>query len=265
MEREEQLWQVRPVWKLYMFFKQKQKFELSEDCYTDWAMFLVESGRFRYRIGDAPWHEITQKEIVICPPGPVFRREMILPSTFHMIRFALSDVDPDRVPHGKLSIGEDGRFSSDLSWLRRLFLVDTPAAAVLREHIFLDIWRWLLLEEHGLAGMDAAPADDPLVEEAVTYIQAHLRESIRIQDLAARAGLSDVTFLRRFYKSLGETPGRYVMRKRLEKAKRLLTQSSLKIHQIASVCGFESPYYFSNQFKKETGLTPSAYRQQGVL
>ena len=83
--------------------------------------------------------------------------------------------------------------------------------------------------------------------------------------MAARAGLSDVTFLRRFYKSLGETPGRYVMRKRLEKAKRLLTQSSLKIHQIASVCGFESPYYFSNQFKKETGLTPSAYRQQGVL
>ena len=68
-------------------------------------------------------------------------------------------------------------------------------------------------------------------------------------------------FGRLFKRAYGVTPIEYIQKKRLELAKDLLRASFFNISEISSQCGFSDLYYFSKVFKKETGLSPSAYRK----
>lgn len=79
--------------------------------------------------------------------------------------------------------------------------------------------------------------------------------------LAARCGISEVYFRRLFREQIGLTPKQYVLQMRMRNAKRLLAETNLSIGAVAEACGFSNPYHFSRTFHKQTGITPSAYRQ----
>lgn len=65
-----------------------------------------------------------------------------------------------------------------------------------------------------------------------------------------------------FKQQLGISPYAYCLRLRMENARSLLEATDLKIQDIAQKCGFENALYFTQAFRKETGLTPSAYRKR---
>lgn len=69
-------------------------------------------------------------------------------------------------------------------------------------------------------------------------------------------------YLFRAYKQLtGQNLSRYISDRRIEKARGLLSDSSLKISEISCQVGYESPAHFSRIFKKNTGMTPQEYRE----
>ncbi len=95
---------------------------------------------------------------------------------------------------------------------------------------------------------------------AVSYLSQHLSEKISIDDLAKKACMSRAKFFAKFKEMYGETPAKFLVKLRLEKAKKLLLETSMHVGEIAFSCGFENNSHFSTAFKKETGLNPSAYR-----
>lgn len=93
------------------------------------------------------------------------------------------------------------------------------------------------------------------------YIGAHLGEAIGLADLARQAGLSEYHFCRCFKWETGLSPYQYVLRCRIEHACALLAaKDEPPLQEIAFSCGFGDPVQFSRQFKKATGMTPSACR-----
>lgn len=92
------------------------------------------------------------------------------------------------------------------------------------------------------------------------YVETHLHQQISLSDLAAVAQLSSFHFLRSFRDSLGSTPARYVMDRRLERAKYLLRVSTLTISEVGIGVGFEEVSHFSRAFRRCVGMTPSAFR-----
>ncbi len=92
-------------------------------------------------------------------------------------------------------------------------------------------------------------------------VQANIFESISISELATLANMSDSTFKRRFKKLTGESPGKYIQQKRLEKSKNLLLSSNLTVAEIAYDVGFSDPNYFSKVFNTLTGLSPTSFRE----
>ena len=74
--------------------------------------------------------------------------------------------------------------------------------------------------------------------------------------------ISESHFQHIFKEQLGISPYAYCLRLRLENARRLLEDTNLKVCEIAQKCGYENALYFTQTFKKETGLTPSAYRKK---
>ena len=97
-------------------------------------------------------------------------------------------------------------------------------------------------------------------DRIVQYIGGHIDRQITVEDLAERAHLDKSYFTVRFKEIYGISPMRYVAHMRIERAKVLLTTSSMTITEIASSTGFSSIHYFSRQFKSRVGLTPAGYR-----
>ncbi|MEO0846813.1 MAG: AraC family transcriptional regulator [Cyanobacteria bacterium J06648_1] len=97
--------------------------------------------------------------------------------------------------------------------------------------------------------------------QAIEYIDHHLSQSIKLEDLSNHVGISKFHFSRLFKKSLGITPHQYVMQQRIERAKQLLSKADLSISDIALDCGFNSHAHLGKYFHKIVGMTPKAYRQ----
>jgi len=106
---------------------------------------------------------------------------------------------------------------------------------------------------------------DPRVTRVLEQISAKLDQSITVESLAAVANLSPSRLAHLFRTELGVSVMHYVEARRIERATQLLRVTSLSVKQIAEQVGFESPFYFSLRFKKATGISPSAYRDNRTM
>jgi transcriptional regulator GlxA family with amidase domain len=79
--------------------------------------------------------------------------------------------------------------------------------------------------------------------------------------VAASAGYSRYHFVRLFKRAYGETPGRYLSRRRVERAQELLRTANLTVSEICLTVGFDSLGSFCTRFKQLTGSTPTQYRR----
>ena len=94
------------------------------------------------------------------------------------------------------------------------------------------------------------------------YIDAHLAEPLTLTVLAQQAALSEYHFARMFAITMSIPPHHYVMQRRLQRAKQLLTKSQFSMTDIAYQCGFSSASHLSQRIKRDIGITPTAFRQQ---
>ena len=99
------------------------------------------------------------------------------------------------------------------------------------------------------------------VTEVKKYVQEHLSEKLSVPTLAASVNMSESRFSHVFKKETGISFWEYVNQQRMDKAMELLTETDLRIGDVAEETGWENPNYFSTQFKKKTGKTPVEYRK----
>ncbi|MFI6172313.1 helix-turn-helix domain-containing protein [Nocardia sp. NPDC051052] len=99
------------------------------------------------------------------------------------------------------------------------------------------------------------------VRAGIALMRDRLAEPLTLADIAAEVHLSVYHFIRVFRAETGETPHRYLSRLRIERARRLLSSSTLTVEQIAERCGFASPGALSSAFVGQVGVRPSVYRK----
>ena len=93
-----------------------------------------------------------------------------------------------------------------------------------------------------------------------TEIYENPGEQYRLNEMATRIQCSRDHFTRLFRKIKLTTPQAFIVNTRIRAARNLLRYSSFSVSHIAEILGFKDIYYFSRQFKKKTGMSPTAYR-----
>lgn len=93
------------------------------------------------------------------------------------------------------------------------------------------------------------------------FVEANLHRTIRLAQLAERAGLSLYHFARAFKLSAGMTPREFVEQRRIEHARRLIVTSTLSLADIAAASGFGTQSRLTTTFRRRTGFTPAEYRR----
>ena len=99
------------------------------------------------------------------------------------------------------------------------------------------------------------------VRIAEEYVANHFRESIGLNDAANVAGVNSTYLSYLFHQEMGIGFASYLLNLRIEYAKKILVESSLKMREISEKSGFNDYHYFSKVFKKMNGVSPAEYRK----
>jgi AraC family transcriptional regulator len=98
------------------------------------------------------------------------------------------------------------------------------------------------------------------LQQAIDYIHAHLDHDLSLAELASTINISPTYFASLFKQAVGIAPHQYVIQKRVERAKLMLSKTDLAIADIALQVGFSSQSHLTQQFKRFTGVTPKQIR-----
>ena len=113
----------------------------------------------------------------------------------------------------------------------------------------------------GLVAQESAPRDF-FLQKIQKIVEGQLEKDITIEALAKQVFISRVQLYRKIKAMTGLSPSQFIEGIRLSKAAQLLKHSPLSISEIAYDVGFSDPKYFSRQFVKAFGKTPSTFRNK---
>lgn len=107
-----------------------------------------------------------------------------------------------------------------------------------------------------------ADREREVIRKIKQYISLNLGADLSLSRISDEVGYNP-SYLSRLYKQMtGEGLSDYILAQRLLLAKELLSKRHMRIHDIAEALGFDSPAYFARFFKKQTGTTPTEYRER---
>ena len=131
------------------------------------------------------------------------------------------------------------------------------------EVLFVHVIRsWLATSAHSTPPSWLTGLRDAVVARALGLLHSEPERAWTVDELAAAVHVSRSTLVRRFNDLVGEPPGAYLTRWRIELAARLLRESEQPVGRISHLVGYTSEYAFSRAFSKHRGEPPGRYRKR---
>lgn len=134
---------------------------------------------------------------------------------------------------------------------RTLPVADDLAMAALEQAL---IW------SYAAAGSDASHFD-ARVRRAADYLASHLQVPFQLETLAGQCNLSVSRLSHLFKAQLGVSPQQFLEQQRIRHACDLLRLTGMSIAEVAREVGYDDPFYFSNRFRRNLGMSPMSYRK----
>ncbi|ACL61282.1 helix-turn-helix transcriptional regulator [Methylobacterium nodulans] len=186
----------------------------------------------------------------------------IEPETLAFQAATAFDIDPRRIDLMELTFSDDPSTAMivrggvlPLDWADGIDRMALSSAC----HLLLHN----LLRHHNRsgAGRPVTGGLSPSIRRRIAdQVEARLGDVLTLDVLADEAGLSTFHFAKMFKASFGVAPHRYVIERRIARAKSLLADGRTSLAEIAAACGFASQSHFTRSFKQATGATPGQWR-----
>ena len=227
----------------------RESFVIEYGSHIKDAILIVLEGQFSFSVNG---RQGTASQIDIC----VFQKDTLFTrKVLQKIRGVYIQFETFPVPlcSGLLETADAARTENTIGHLARAVVEKNT---LLIAHFLKDI---LLLHKSPQAEPNPV---DPMVASCIAYLSRHCGEYITLEILAERFSISKQGLITRFKKSTRKTPMQYLNFIRINQSKLLLRETALSVGDIAVQCGFENIYYFSNVFKRVTGVSPLCYRKE---
>jgi YesN/AraC family two-component response regulator len=117
--------------------------------------------------------------------------------------------------------------------------------------------------EYKLDTPQIVDADQEMMEKLMKYLESRISDQyLKVEEMADAVNLGRTVFYGKIKSIVGMAPVDFLKHIRIQRAEELISRSRMSISEIAYSVGFTDPKYFTKCFKKETGLTPTDYREQ---
>jgi ligand-binding sensor domain-containing protein/AraC-like DNA-binding protein len=115
--------------------------------------------------------------------------------------------------------------------------------------------------EYKLSEPQIVNEDEVMMDRLMAFIEQRIDDDgLRIEDMAEAVGMGRTAFYEKIRQIVGVSPSDFLRQVRMQRARQLIVKSTMTFSQIAYAVGFTDPKYFTKCFKKDTGMTPSEYR-----
>jgi|SRR5699024_6190387 len=267
------IWECKLKLNSHIFWESKETFDLAKDRYSMWVLFALETGSFKYEIGEEVG-VVKPNELVFCPPNTTLYRQAISSMSMHFITFKFDSSVSDnmvvnQIPSFKVNPTDNIRLTSNFSYLKMLNLTLNSQGIHRKQWMLNDLWllacnEWEYLpKEEDLAGF--SQTSDLLMNTAMDLLIKSADTPFNIKEISDSIGLSQVQFTRRFKRTYNIFPSDVVRKVRLRNTTNLLLNTDFTLEEIAERCGFNNGFYLSRVFKEHMGISPSQFRQQNKL
>lgn len=230
------------------------------------------SAACRVLVGDGPLTaaRVRAGSAIVVPPGVCVRALQSEP-----VEFLVLSIDPRHFADiaGKAARGRswalrviddlmDPAITAIAREIRRALLSDPLIEAgyleLLADAILARLTCQFITEREDAAGPEMlAPG---VLARVVRHIDDHLGDDLKVDDLAEFAGYSRSHFSRAFQRSTGDGPQRFILKRRICRARDLISERRGNLTEIAASTGFSSQAHMTKAFRDELGVTPSRYR-----
>jgi len=148
------------------------------------------------------------------------------------------------------------------SYLLKFNIIGFEYKPIINETNALNVIR--KLQEYCLSELQAVQTNktNQLIERVREWIDENIDKSISLSDASDLIHLNPTYFSEYFKKTTGETFSQYVIRCKIERAKELLTDYSLRVYDVAIMVGYSDQRHFSKVFQTKVGMTPTEYRNK---
>lgn len=121
-----------------------------------------------------------------------------------------------------------------------------------------------MLAKYILLSHMLTPGFNNSMQRVLDFIEENLHTHISVNDIADGAHISKSTLYKNFKDTFGCTVAEYMMKKRIERAEKLLLETDISIEEISAQTGFSSAAYFTANFKRQKGITPLKFRKNNA-
>jgi len=231
-------------------------FQLESGVRTWGIMMLTTAGRYTLELPETGQrYTVLPNMISYIPPNTQFIRKIQEPIDFHQFHIRCEEHPVTaKLRPGILTIPKE----QVAAIARSLHCVKTAAD---QTDMLRHIAEHILAENYLFSMKTADLAYSGDIVRVLEYMQTHLAEPVKMEVLAEIAGLSATGLIWKFCRQLNTTPKQYFIGMRMQQAKQLLLESDLTVTEIAEKCGYSDVYYFSNAFRRHTGINPTAFRK----
>ena len=234
---------------------------------SEWFLFYLSSGGCCL-VSDGDECAAEEGSVILLPPDKKCAIKPEGESVIYRVAFGGKEVarilsDLSLLENSVLFMGKSKEFEETFAALRvehRLERRDAHYAtvALLLRFLVVISRKYTLIK--GVNAKDEASVIYPILDR----IPLRLQEPLTVELLAAESGYSVGRFSHLFKETVGQSPHMYLVERRLEKAKDLLIHTHYTIAAVGRAVGFADQNYFSRFFKKQTGVSPTAYRACGT-
>ena len=117
--------------------------------------------------------------------------------------------------------------------------------------------------EYALSEPKIVNEDEVFMDKLMKFIEEHIDDDgLRIDDMAEAVNMGRTMFYENVRRIVGLSPSDFLRQVRMQRARQLIVKSRQSVAQIAYSVGFTDPKYFTKCFKKDTGMTPSEYKEK---
>jgi AraC-like DNA-binding protein len=160
------------------------------------------------------------------------------------------------LPFVRTPVSDDARLIAALA--PALDDLDRPLEALARDQIVAEVAAALAaLDPSGGAAPPAAAATRALAA-ARAFLDANFERTVRSEELEAVTGIDRFALTRQFHAGLGTSPYRYLVMRRLDRARRLML-ARVPLAAVAADCGFADQSHMTRQFKRAYGVSPGRW------
>lgn len=238
-----------------------------QECPDHYIMFYVNEGKGSVTVRQAT-HKIEAGQGFVIFPGIETRIQSHYKDTMNVTWVAFSGYLVDRyLSRADLSVYEPV-FNDNEQQDARKFFETLLTASLGFPNRYCKIMAQLyslfgfLIDNAGSNIRQTATMPEYYLMQALDFIDRNYHENITVVDIASYVGISRKTLNLVFASLTGFSPKDYLTYYRISKAVDLLKDQNLSIEMISASVGYNDQFYFSKQFKKNVGMTPSECRKR---